>query len=138
MSATSERRATGSEVGDTAPDFDVLGAGPGSGRVYVNARSAGQDRGAIYLYNSATGELGSPLYQHESAEWVSIWIDPRSRALWAACAHAQRAECTTFDAEIGRHLTAIRALFERNGRGCLLRPRLHLGDGGARHLVGRS
>ncbi|NWG52775.1 MAG: S9 family peptidase [Hydrogenophilaceae bacterium] len=92
-----------------APDFNVLGPGPGAGLVYVSARTAETDRAAVFLYNTATGALGQPVYEHPSADAELVMIETGTHALIAGCARLQRLECTASDPQVTRHLTAIRS-----------------------------
>jgi dienelactone hydrolase len=93
-------------------DFYPLRAGPGAGQVYVAARPPGQEFQAIYLYNTATGELGAPIYAHPSADAEAIRVDPNDNSLLAGCALARRWECRATDARMQRHFDAIGRYFD--------------------------
>lgn len=93
-------------------DFSPIGAGPGVGQIYVAARPEGQEFQAIYLYNTATGELGQPVYAHPRADASVIGRDPNDDSLLFGCGQTQRLECRASDPRIQRHFEAIEAFFE--------------------------
>jgi len=93
-------------------DFQPIRAGPGAGQVYVAARPEGQEYQAIYLYNTATGELGEPIYSHPNTDADSIRVDPNDNSLLAGCGQVQRWECRATDPAMQRHFNAIGAYFE--------------------------
>jgi dienelactone hydrolase len=93
-------------------DFVPLGPGPGAGQVYVAARPPGQEFQAIFLYNTQTGELGSPVFQYEHADAEVASLDRNDNSLLIGCGELQRWECRANDPHMQRHVTAIRAYFE--------------------------
>jgi len=93
--------------------FRPLGAGPGPGQVYVAARPHGQEFQAIYLYDTATGELGEPVFRHERADAAIAWINPHDNALLVGCGEAQRWECRATDPALQRHFDALSRYFEQ-------------------------
>lgn len=100
------RRAASSENRDFAP----LGPGPGPSQVYVAARAAEQDFQSIYLYNTANGELGAPVFQHPAADAGIAWIDQSELVM--GCAELQRWECRALRPDIQPHIDTIRASFD--------------------------
>jgi len=102
------RRAAGSEN----RDFWPLGAGPGPGQVYVAARPAGQEYQAIYLYDTATGALGEPVFRNDHADAGVAWLDANDNALLIACAETRRLECSAADPEMQRHFDGLTAYFQ--------------------------
>ena len=74
-------------------DFAPLAAGPGPGQVYVAARADGQEYQAIYLYNTATGELGQPVFSAPHADSAVAWINPNTNTMIVGCGEAQRWQC---------------------------------------------
>jgi dipeptidyl aminopeptidase/acylaminoacyl peptidase len=97
----------------TSADFNVVAAGPGPGQVYVLARTEGRDLSALYLYDTATGALGEPLFTPAQADADMPWIHPTTRQLIARCEFAQRLACQGRDATIQRQLGAVEGFFER-------------------------
>jgi dipeptidyl aminopeptidase/acylaminoacyl peptidase len=93
-------------------DFVPLGAGPGPSQVYVAARPPGREFQAIYLYNTATGELGEPVFQHESADAQIAWLDPNDNSIMVGCGEAQRWECRATSPAMQRHFDGITRYFE--------------------------
>lgn len=73
--------------------FSPIGAGPGRNQIYVAARSEGQEFQSIYLYDTGTGELGAPIFQHESADAAVIWLDENDHSVVVGCGEAQRWQC---------------------------------------------
>ena len=109
-----DREVRSAEVATNSPDFQVLAAGPGAGKVYVLARTAERDLSALYLFDTATGALGAPLYEGAAADVYAALINPQTGALVAACEFAQRLTCRAQDPALQRHLGAVDAFFERN------------------------
>lgn len=102
----------GAEV--AAPEFVYMRPGPGPGLVWVAARPDGANVAGLYLLNTATGEYGQPQYQHERADFLGdIWISRDNTRLMAACVRYQRRECQFFDQQVGRHIRAVDAFFDR-------------------------
>lgn len=95
-------------------DFDVLGPGTGPGQVFVAARPPGQEFQAIYIYDTATGALGAPVYAHERADAAGGWFAGADNSLMIGCAELARWECRATDPQMQRHFDAINAFFERN------------------------
>lgn len=93
-------------------DFSPISAGPGPGLVYVAARPDGQEFQSIYLYNTATGELGPPVYEHGAADADRIRVDPNDQTLLAGCGQVHRWECRATDPQMQRHFDAIMRYFE--------------------------
>jgi dienelactone hydrolase len=93
-------------------DFFPIGAGPGAGQIYVAARPEGQEYQAVYLYDTRTGQLGTPVYAHPSADAQGIRVDPTDNTLLAGCAEAERWECRAADPRMQRHFDAIARYFE--------------------------
>ncbi|MEZ5960858.1 MAG: alpha/beta fold hydrolase [Hyphomonadaceae bacterium] len=93
-------------------DFQPLRAGPGAGQVYVAARPDGQEYQAIYLYDTRTGQLGAPIYNHPNTDADAIRVDPNDNSLLAGCGQVQRWECRASDPAMQRHFDAISAYFD--------------------------
>lgn len=93
-------------------DFAPVRAGPGAGQVYVAARPEGQEFQAIYLYDTRTGQLGSPIYADATTDADAIRVDPNDNSLLAGCGQAQRWQCRATDPRMQRHFDAISAYFE--------------------------
>lgn len=100
------------ETATNSPDFSVLGPGPGPGQVYVLARTGGSNLSALYLYNTATGELGQPLQQGNVVDASTPWVSRRTRQVLATCQFEQRMACTAADPTMRRNLAAIDAFFD--------------------------
>lgn len=83
------RRAVTSENRSFAP----IGAGPGPNQIYVAARSEGQEFQSIYLYNTATGDLGQPIFQYEGADAAVVWLDENDHSVVVGCGETQRWHC---------------------------------------------
>lgn len=94
-------------------DFNVIGPGPGANEVYVLSRQGQNDLASLYLYNTATGELGAPLFTPSSADADPPWVHPTTRAIIATCEFGQRLQCNAPDAAAQRHIASIDAFFER-------------------------
>ncbi len=94
-------------------DFNVVAAGPGPGQVYVLARTEGRDLAALYLYDTATGALGAPLFAPTQADAATPWIHPTTRQLIGSCEFAQRLSCQARDATIQSQLNAVDGFFRR-------------------------
>jgi len=92
-------------------DFLPLGAGPGPGQVYVAARAPDQDFQSIYLYNTSTGALGAPVFQHERADAGIAWLDQNDDTILMGCAELQRWECRALRPDIQTHFDAIKRFF---------------------------
>jgi dipeptidyl aminopeptidase/acylaminoacyl peptidase len=93
-------------------DFFPLGPGPGPSQVYVAARPQGREFQAIYLYNTATGELGEPVFQHESADAAIAWLDPNNNSIIVGCGETQRWQCRATSPTIQRHVDALTTYFD--------------------------
>lgn len=93
-------------------DFLPLGAGPGPGQIYVAARPNGQEFQSIYLYNTATGELGAPTFQADHADAQIASLDPNDNSLLFGCGEQQRMVCRAPDPRLQRHVAAISTYFE--------------------------
>jgi dipeptidyl aminopeptidase/acylaminoacyl peptidase len=93
-------------------DFALLGPGPAAGQVYVAARPEGQEFQAIYLYNTATGELGAPVFYDDHADAEIASINRNDNSLLFGCGELQRWRCRALDPRMQRHVTAISAYFE--------------------------
>lgn len=93
-------------------DFEPLGAGPGAGQVYVAARAENEEFQAIYLYDTATGALGQPVYRNERADAAVAWLNPNDHSIMVGCGEAQRFECRAVDPGMQRHFDALTAYFE--------------------------
>lgn len=109
-----DREVRRADVATNSPDFQVVGAGPGPNQVYVIARTEQRDLSALYLFNTATGELGVPLYEGAAADVFAILTNPSTNELVFSCEYAQRLNCRARDPALQRHLTAIDGFFERN------------------------
>lgn len=92
--------------------FLPIAPGPGPGQVYVAARDDGDEFQAIYLYNTATGELGEPVFAHEGADAQAGWFDSNDNSIIVGCAETQRWECRAADPAMQRHFDALRAYFQ--------------------------
>lgn len=108
---TSVFEARRTATATNSPDFEVLGAGPAAGQVYVIARPDGRDRAALYMFNATTGELGAPLQEGAAADVSTPWINPVTRELFATCEFAARLSCRTVDRAMQRHLNAVNSFF---------------------------
>ncbi|HJS79104.1 MAG TPA: S9 family peptidase [Vitreimonas sp.] len=95
-----------------SPNF-IIGSGPGANEVYVLASEGQSDLASIYLYNTATGDLGAPLFTPRSADAYAPWVHPATRAIIATCEFAQRLQCASTDPTVQRHIGAIDSFFER-------------------------
>lgn len=107
--ALEARRAAAAQ---TSSDFNVVASGPGPNQVYVLARAEGQDRLALYLYDTSTGSLGAPLFTPAVADADTPWLDPAMHALIGGCEFAQRLTCSA-DASMQRQMNSIEGFFER-------------------------
>ncbi len=94
-----------------SPDFQIVASGPGTGEVYVLARPPERDLLALYLYNTATGELSAPLQTPAVADATAPWLNPLTKELVATCELGQRLICGARDRNDQRHLAAIDAYF---------------------------
>lgn len=111
-----ERRWTlASEVrgwpGNQNRSFNPLGPGPGRGQVYVAARAEGDEFQKIYLYDTATGQLGQPVFSSENIDADTAWISNGDNSLLVGCALAQRITCRGLTPQSQRHVTALAAYF---------------------------
>lgn len=93
-------------------EFEVLGPGPGAGQVFVAARPEGQEYQAIYLYDTATGQLGEPVFSHPNADAAGGWFSSGDNSLIIGCAELARWECRASDPAMQRHFNALDAYFE--------------------------
>jgi dipeptidyl aminopeptidase/acylaminoacyl peptidase len=93
-------------------EFNPIVAGPAPGQVYVAARPTGQEFQAIYLYDTATGQLGEPVYRHEGADASLIWTNSSDRRLLFGCGETQRWVCRSSDAQMQRHFNGLSRYFE--------------------------
>jgi dienelactone hydrolase len=94
-------------------EFGVFTAAPEPGKVFVSARLPGNDRAAMFAFDTATGEYGAPLLSHPIADITTAMIDDTSHTLLAACAVVHRMECAASDPVISRHLRSIDQFFGR-------------------------
>lgn len=92
--------------------FFPLGPGPGPSQVYVAARPEGREFQAIYLYNTATGELGEPVFQYEGADAAVAWLDPNDNSIMVGCGETQRWQCRATTPAMQRHFDALTTYFE--------------------------
>lgn len=106
---TAQIETTFAAEATNSPDFVVLGAAPGVGRVYVSARAQGQDLAALYELDTTTGALGGPLMQGSRADMSSGWFNPATHELMVGCAFGRRLVCSAADSSLQAHLTAIAA-----------------------------
>jgi dipeptidyl aminopeptidase/acylaminoacyl peptidase len=106
--AFNTRRAA---MSSAAPDFEVVGPGPGANQVYVLARPPERDLAALYIYDTSTGSLGAPIQEATRSDVAPPWVNPRSHALIAGCEHGQRLTCSTRDPAIEAGLEALRTRF---------------------------
>ena len=96
------------------PDFAPVSPGPGPGQVWIYARPEGRDTTGLYLFDAATGQYGEAHYENANADFTGdIWITRDNSQLLAACAVHQRRECRYIDEDVGRHIRAVNAFFER-------------------------
>jgi dipeptidyl aminopeptidase/acylaminoacyl peptidase len=93
-------------------DFAPIVAGPNPGQVYVAARPQGQEYQAIYLYDTATGQLGAPVFASEGADAGIASINLSDGSMLVACAERQRLECRAADPGMQRHFDALSRYFE--------------------------
>lgn len=93
-------------------DFSPLGPGPAANQVYVAARADGEEYQSIYLYNTATGALGTPVFSHPDADAGVAWIDTNDNTVVMGCAELQRWECRGLRPDIQPHFDAIKSYFE--------------------------
>lgn len=93
-------------------DFWPLGPGPNPGQIYVAARADGQEYQAIYLYDTATGALGNPVFQHQNADAGIAWINSNDNTLLVGCGVTQRLECRATDAAMQRHFDGLNTYFQ--------------------------
>jgi dipeptidyl aminopeptidase/acylaminoacyl peptidase len=106
--AFNTRRAS---MSSAAPDFEVVGPGPGANQVYVLARPPERDLAALYIYDTSTGSLGEPIQEAARTEVSAPWVNPRTRAIIAMCEHGQRLTCSAREPTIERGLEALRTRF---------------------------
>lgn len=92
--------------------FAPLGAGPGAGQVYVAARSEGEEFQSIYLYNTATGDLGAPVFQYPGADAAVAWLDSNDHSVLLGCGETQRWQCRAMRPDMQRHFDALMTHFE--------------------------
>ena len=92
-------------------EFSPLAAGPNPNQVYVAARPAGQEYQAIYLYDTATGELGAPVYRQDGADASLAWVGNDRRLLFG-CGQVQRWTCRALDPAMQRHFEGLARYFE--------------------------
>jgi dipeptidyl aminopeptidase/acylaminoacyl peptidase len=100
-------------IATNSPDFQVVGSGPAAGQVYVLARPENSDLLSLYLYNTATGELGQPISDGNS-DGVWPWLTRRTREVMATCSFGQRMNCRAHDPAMQRHLNALDAFFQHS------------------------
>ena len=93
-------------------DFRPLYTGPGPGRIFVAARPSGQEYQSVYLYNTATGELGNPVFQYDHADVQVIAVDPNDNTMLFGCGELQRLQCRAIDPHMQRHIAALSAYFQ--------------------------
>ncbi|MFZ2030134.1 MAG: S9 family peptidase [Vitreimonas sp.] len=93
-------------------DFTPLSAGPGAGQIYVAARPSGQEYQSLYLYNTATGELGDPVFQSDHADAEVVAVDPNDHSVLFGCGELQRWRCRAVDPHMQRHIDALSAYFQ--------------------------
>jgi dipeptidyl aminopeptidase/acylaminoacyl peptidase len=94
-----------------SPDFQVLAAGPGAAQVYVLARPGNNDLLRLYLFNTATGELNSPLERTDNVDIEGAWFSPQTRQVLATCEFGRRYRCSALDAGMRRNLGALDHFF---------------------------
>ncbi len=94
-------------VTTNSPDFNVLGPGPGAAQVYVLARPDDRDLLALYLFDTATGQLSAPLQESPEADVAPPWINVATREIYARCEYVQRPHCSSSDRSVDRHLRAV-------------------------------
>ncbi|MES1201714.1 MAG: S9 family peptidase [Pseudomonadota bacterium] len=99
------------EAAPHSPDFAILAGGPAANQVYVFARPDNRDLGALYLYNTATGELGAPVQEGVHADVSDPWIT-HTGALLATCEYGARLACRARDPQLQRHLDGLDRFFE--------------------------
>jgi dipeptidyl aminopeptidase/acylaminoacyl peptidase len=97
-----------------SPDFQLLAPGPQPGRVYVIARPSTADLAGLYLYNTATGDLGEPLQQGVHADVAAPWLARGSREIIATCEFSQRLACAARDPAMERNLHALDSFFHHD------------------------
>jgi len=122
------RRAT---AATNSPDFNVIASGPAANQVYVLARQGQADLASLYLYNTATGEYGAPLFTPTTADAEAPWLHPNTHAIIATCEFAQRLLCNSTDAGVQRHIGSVDAFFERQATSRLV----DVSDDGNRWLL---
>jgi dipeptidyl aminopeptidase/acylaminoacyl peptidase len=76
---------------------------------YVIAQPEGQDRSALYLFDTATGNLGAPVASHPRADIISAMFDPKTRQVLQACAETTHQECVSTDAAVNADWAVISA-----------------------------
>ncbi len=91
-------------------EFVPIAAGPSPGKVYVAARPDGADYQAIYLYDTASGQLGEPVFQADHADAEIAWIDNTHRIV-VGCGEIQRQQCRALDPQMQSHFDALRRYF---------------------------
>jgi dipeptidyl aminopeptidase/acylaminoacyl peptidase len=93
-------------------EFVPLAAAADPGKVYVAARPEGQEYQSIYMYDTATGQLGDPVFHVDGADAQIAWLDTQTRAMLIGCAETQRWECHALDPAMQRHFDGISAYFQ--------------------------
>lgn len=88
--------------------FEPLGAGPGPDQVYVAARSQGEEFQSIYLYDTATGNLGNPVFRHEGADVAVVWFDKNDHSVVVGCGEMQRWDCRAMTPDRQQLLDSLR------------------------------
>lgn len=106
------REARRAELATNSPDFEIYGRGPSPGEVYVTARDDGRDKRALYLLNTATGQIGAPLYEGANADAIGPVVDRSTRQLLLGCEFASRLSCRAQDQTLQRHLAAVNGFFD--------------------------
>lgn len=104
--------ARGDFLRSNSPDFYIIGSGPGPNQVYVFARLEGQDRGAVYLYDTGSGSFGDLVYASGEADVSSLWVNPSTREVIGGCTYAQRLVCEARAPAVQRHMNAVNAFFQ--------------------------
>jgi len=93
-------------------EFAPIAAGPQPGQVYVAARREGDEYQALYLYDTATGQLGEPIFRHDNADVGVAWINNADGSLVFGCGVRQRLECRASNSEMQRHFSGLANYFE--------------------------
>ncbi len=94
-----------------SPDFQTLAAGPKAGEVYVLVRHDDADLLRLFVLDTSTGELRSPLSDTSVADASGAWVSPQTHEILATCEFGMRYECKGLNPLIQRNFAALGQFF---------------------------